>query len=285
MKKRHFLTYLCIFLFFIGLILLNDILAFGERLVGIGTWLQYVFYATVIFVVIWFIVIPIIKVVKAPEITGTPLYDIDTITPGKLAEYIKKLKLSNEEKKELREAIKKKEALRCILKEREQIADKTVKEAAQNILLLTAISQNGAFDVISSIAMNLGMIKNLIKLSGFRPSFPQLLRLYFSVFSSSLIIMSVDKMIEEIDLGEIFTSAGVGIGNIFFKSIGNGIMNALVCLRVGYTTLKYLQMGGKQFRKNRSEIQGDVRSKAIGALGSVVKSSYQKGKKVFVNET
>ncbi len=281
MKKRHFLTYVYVFLLFVGLVILSDVLSIGERLAKFGPWAEYAFYALITAIVLWFIVRPIIQVVRTPEITGIPQEEVVKMSPRQLTEYIKRLNLSSAEQSQLRMSVNRSAGVREILDARAEGSDKIVKDTAQDILLLTAISQKGSLDVISSIALNFGMISKLIKLSGFRPSFPQLLRLYISVFSSSLIIYSVDQLLEEIDLGELFGTAGIGIGSVVFKSLSNGILNALVCLRVGYTTCKYLQYGGKEFNRNKAELQGKVRSESIKSLGPVLKGSYTKGKEAF----
>ncbi len=71
-----------------------------------------------------------------------------------------------------------------------------------------------------------------------------------------MIITAIDDIIDDINFDELLGSLGEIVGtalNIVIPSATNGLMNAFVTLRVGYTTIKYLEVGYEAF--NSKEVR------------------------------
>ena len=109
--------------------------------------------------------------------------------------------------------------------------------------------------MLSVLAINLRMIKEIVEISGFRPSYPYLAKLSLNVLITSLIA----EGIEEIDVTEYMpTKLGETLTDMPFvktisSSIIGGIANSMLTCRVGVITEKYLYNDNKLL--NRKEIR------------------------------
>lgn len=279
MKSRHFWGIIIALLILVGLSLWSNIINIGETLAESSKVLSVVFYILTIGVVITFIAIPLLRTFFTPEVKNTPDVDIYSLSAPELIKYIKKLNLTSEERKQIDSSMNNYDAVVEIIKNRQQRVDDIVKESALDVFLITSLSQNGGIDILGSLAVNFKLINRIIKQVGFRPTLWQLLKLYTSVISTSLIITAVDDILDNINLGDIIGAAG----KVVLKSVTNGAMNAFVCLRVGYATIKYLEIGNKEFNKERDKITKQIISQSKTALPSVVKDGIVKSFKSIKN--
>ena len=55
------------------------------------------------------------------------------------------------------------------------------------------------------------------------------------------------------------------------QPLANGAANAYTCLRIGYATIKYLDVGDKQYRLNKKEVRRIVAKEARKDLVPVIK--------------
>ena len=117
-----------------------------------------------------------------------------------------------------------------------------IQKNAKTVLITTALSQNGNLDMLSVLAVNLKMIKEIVEVSGFRPSYPYLAKLSINVLITSLIA----EGIEEMDVSEYMPSklsetlTDLPFIKTISASILGGIANAMLTCRVGVITQKYL---------------------------------------------
>lgn len=241
------------------LIVLGNVIVIGDKIYNVSPPLAWVFYIIIVALFIWAIILPIVRIVITPPLNGFGIRDIDNLSPEETTEVIRSLKknivLTREEDKELRKSENRKLLIGKILKRRYEEMESAVKAAAVSNFVITAVSQNGAFDFISSMVINLRMINAVIRKLGIRPSSIQVLKLYATVMSSSLIITSLDNILDDMDFGELIGGLGVLGGQItklVVPSATNGLLNALVTLRVGYTTIKYLEVGNRSFDKSET---------------------------------
>lgn len=113
-------------------------------------------------------------------------------------------------------------------------------------MLSTAISQNAKVDMITVYGVNIKMIKELVVKCGFRPSIRNLSKLSINVLSTALIADGLEK----ISFDEIFPQGSLGIlENVplikpVMSSVTQGIANALLTLRIGMVSRKYLFKDG-----------------------------------------
>lgn len=226
------------YLFWIGGIIglmsvcvISDVIALGDRMMKTSSVIGWCFYLMVAALFFGFIVWPCLRVLLIPEITG-----MESVNENMHAD------LKNQ-----------------------------VMESAKVSLMMTTVSQNGSIDIIANTAITFKLIGQLVKAAGYRPTLPQLLRLYSSVITTSLIVASVDEVIDNLDISGMISNAGVGAICKLFQPLANGAANAYTCMRVGYATIKYLECGGKAYNRNKSEIRKAVAKEARHDLIPVMK--------------
>jgi len=254
------------------LIVIGNVISIGDKIAGIHPGFAYLFYGVVIALFIWLVVLPVVRVIVTPPLKGIGRENITGYTPAEVTEYIKdlksKIKLTKEEERELKISSDRKKTIENIFTGRREEMEKVVKNAGVSTFVITAISQNGSFDFISSVVINFRMINAIVKTLGKRPSYGQLIKLYISVISASLVITAIDDIFGDIDFSSLLGSLG-GVTkalNIIIPSATNGLMNAFVTLRVGYATIKYLEVGNEDFDREEAR-QFALRSARKQLLG------------------
>jgi len=117
-----------------------------------------------------------------------------------------------------------------------------IQHHAKTVMISTAISQNGRLDFITVIVVNIQMIKELVVMCGFRPSYRNLAKLIVNVFTTALIA----EGLENVNISDILPQSTMQmLGEIplikpMISSVVEGISNALLTLRIGIVTRKYL---------------------------------------------
>lgn len=216
----------------------GNIITVADKVSQLSPWLGYAFYGVLLLLTAAFIVWPSIKIIFTPELDPS----------GEM--------MSDEDRED---------------------ADRLVKKSAQNVFILTSVSQNGALDIFTCLSMNISMINRLVELRGKRPSFGQILRLYAAVASSSVLIASADEALDDINLSEILGMSGINATGVLLKSMTNGMLNALVTMRVGMTALRYLELGSLEFNRNKTSIRKEIRRKAMARMPAVVAMGIKNG--------
>ena len=232
-------------------ILLSNVLDVGQKLRDIHPYVEYAFYglSAILFYVL--IVNPIRVIVLSPTFTVDAMLTDDNkrhkIYKDAAQVLLKNDVLTDEDKTLLKNSMNNHQELHAGLK---TVFETTLKNEmnevivrnAKSVLVTTALSQNGNLDMLSVLAINLKMIKEIVEVSGFRPSYPYLGKLSLNVMVTSLIA----EGIEEIDFTEYMpTKIGETLTDIpFLKTISSsvigGISNSLLTCRVGIITQKYL---------------------------------------------
>lgn len=232
MNMRKYIFWIAGFIALMAVCIMGDVIALGDKLMATSAVLGWIFYSLVVVLFTGLIVFPCLRVLLTPEITGMETVDEE-----------KHIELKDQ-----------------------------VKEAAKVSLLMTTVSQNGSIDIIANTAITFKLIGQLVKTAGYRPTLPQLLRLYSSVITTSLIVASVDEVIDNLDLGGMLGNAGVGAVCKIFQPLANGAANAYTCMRVGYATIKYLECGSKAYNRDKALIRKAVAKEARRDLIPVMKA-------------
>ena len=94
----------------------------------------------------------------------------------------------------------------------------------------------------------------------------------FPHISSSIIIGSVDELMDDIDLGSLIGVTGMKLAGSILKSGANGAANAFITLKVGKSTMKYLEEGAREFREHSKAVKREIRRNARKELPKVVAS-------------
>lgn len=232
MMKRKYIFLIATFFILLVLCVLGNLITVGDKIVAVSALLGPLYYMAIAILIVYLMIIPAIRVILTPEYKG------------------------NEDLGE--------ESLNAMRH--------TIKEAAKVSFMMTSVCHNGSIDALANTAISFKMMAELIRNAGRRPSLPQLFRLYSSVITTSLIVSSVDEVVDNIDISSLVGSAGVGVLCKVLQPITNGAANAYTCLRMGYATLKYLQVGEKQYCASKDEIRKQVASQSRKEILPVIKS-------------
>lgn len=317
--KRNLILIAAIFIGIIATLLLGNIITIGDKIGELThIYVEYAFYIIIIVLVFLYIVRPIVKTHRSPEIPAlsvnnnwrnAELYDFAKKLAKNCA-YIpdSKLRKAHQEKflKEMRtvqtnnlkEVISKEIELRLNGDKSLNVLgiNNRIKEWAKTVFMVTAVSQNGKLDTISVLIMNYKMISDIVLASGFRPTKPQMLKLYITVLTTALITYCISQVFtdmkdvrpfgsndnnladnmeidsEDIGNGIIESIKNFRIPGIAVGSIVDGCLNAIMTLRIGYVTRAYLVNGANALTgiQNKRKIKRQAIREAVSTLPGVI---------------
>lgn len=274
-SRRSFIICAVALVSIVVISLVGNIITIGDKAAEIHPWLGWGFYIVLGLFLLCFVVLPTLKFIFTPELKGDERNEIDLMESDELRRYIKRLSLTQQERELFATAESELEGAKMVIRKRDEEATKLVRKAALNVFIVTGISQNGSFDIITAFGMNIQMINRLVNLRHRRPTFTQLLELYIVILSSTLIISLTDNILDEIDGNELFGSVAGGLAKTLVASAVNGAMNAYMTLRIGKMTMKYLELGSKNFKQNRSKLRREARRSALKEVPAIAKSGVE----------
>ncbi len=289
MKKRDS-TKLFWYLIAIGfvvlfiLILLSSILDVGDRLRSIHPYVEYGFYGLSAILVYLLILRPLNIIMFSPSFSVETTLDEATRKNHLVYKRVAKRLIAldtfpPEEEKKLLAAMGSSILLREALNETfnkhiKKQMNAVIRRNAKTVMISTAISQNGRLDFFTVVAVNLKMIKELVVMCGFRPSFKNLSKLTVNVFTTALIAEGLENM----DITELMPTSTVNaIGDIPFikplvSSVAQGMSNGLLTLRIGIVTRKFLFSDAKEITKE--EIRRTALLEAAGMMPQVMADAF-----------
>ena len=262
MKKRQYFWFTLAlgFIILFLLMLLSSVLDVGDRLRIIHPYVSYGFYGLV-FILVFILLIRPLYVILIKQ-----TFNIQTsLDEGSNLRLLKQSArrilnydfVSDEDKSKIKETLHDGKALIPVLSNvyqgpiKKEMA-KRMRHHAKTVMVSTAISQNGRLDFITIMHVNLRMIKELVELSGFRPSYQQLAKLSVNVITTAL----VAEGLENLDISEVLPQSTMNsLSEIplikpFISSVTQGISNALLTLRIGIVTREYLFTTSKELTQN-----------------------------------
>jgi len=250
------------------LMLLSSVINIGERLRKLHVSVEIAFYVLVFLIVFLVIINPIRIILTSPSFEICTTIDPDSHKVRSIYRAVARNMAKNqnvdEEHRLLLTKYKNYDELQmnmtvvfhdCIKKNLNNI----IIKKAKTVLISTAICQNARMDMITVFSVNLNMIKNLVTECGFRPNMTNLSKLTINVFSTALIA----EGLESISIDDILpNSVNNALGQIPFikpvmASVTQGIANALLTIRIGCVTRKYL------FRDGNIITKEDIRKSAF----------------------
>lgn len=276
-KKTKYIWYtlaICCLLLF-ALILLSSIIALGERLGRIHLAVEIIFYVLIAVLVFFGIINPIRIIVGSPDLAiVTSLEQNDP----KVYKVYKKVasniannnNLPDDSLKLLTEYQTKEELLinlqYVFAVDIKKDLNKIIINQAKVVLISTAICQSARFDMITVFTINLQMIKQLVLKCGFRPSMRNLSKLTVNVFGTALIAEGLENM----RLEDVLPASSLNVlGEIplikpLLSSVLQGIANALLTIRIGCVTRRYLFSDGAVVTKE------DIRRQALKEAAKIL---------------
>lgn len=250
------------------LMLLSSVINIGERLRKIHVSVEIAFYVLVFLIVFLVIINPIRIILTSPSFEICTTLDPDSHKVRSVYRAVARNMAKNqnvdEEHRLLLTKYKNYDELQmnmtvvfhdCIKKNLNNI----IIKKAKTVLISTAICQNARMDMITVFSVNLNMIKDLVTECGFRPNMTNLSKLTINVFLTALIA----EGLESISIDDILpNSVNNALGQIPFikpvmASVTQGIANALLTIRIGCVTRKYL------FRDGNIITKEDIRKSAF----------------------
>lgn len=240
-----------------------SVIQVGEQLKSIHEYAPYVFYGLVAILVYVLLIRPIVIILLSPSFSIDTTLDKNPKREYGVFKRVAKRLLEQEDLPDsIKENIKKSYSNPSALRDALQNAyihhtkkkmNKIIREHAKTVMVSTAISQNGRLDFITVIVVNIKMIKELVLVCGFRPSFKNLAKLVINVFITALIA----EGLENINIGDILPQSTMNmLGEIplikpIMSSVLEGVSNALLTLRIGIVTRKYLFDDSKELTKEK----------------------------------
>lgn len=266
---------------FLLILIISSILSIGEKLRNIHEYVEYGFYVLAFFLIYFLIINPVRVVLFAPTFSIVSILDQKTGKSYRLCKKIRKNILSKTEiPEEGKEILTRKASSKTELKENlhtffntyvKKEINKVIFKNAKTVMISTAISQNGKLDMLTVIAVNLKMIKEIVEKCGFRPSYAKLGKLSLNVLTTALIA----EGLEGIDFNELFPNttanilADIPFVRTLINSILQGISNALLTIRIGIVTRRYLFSEYKELDK--SEVRKEAFKESVKMLPVVIK--------------
>lgn len=277
--KKTIVTILCTAAFIVLLVFVGNVIVIANHILLVtNLYCVYAFYVVLLILAVKFLVLPIIRLVRMPQITiltkptdNTSAKELYNIGKNLVKSFPKERtnEKSTFERKVYSFGISQPSKQMTLVGEEidkriESIDDK-IKRYGKRVFVLTAISQNSRFDTISVLILNFRMINDLIKSTGFRPNYYQLFQIYWRVLMTGAFAYAtseVSEMADEVFLSNISTEIGEKIGSatfgtllgVFTKSLADGAVNGLLTLRLGYVTKKYLEIGFDKYKDHKQRI-------------------------------
>ncbi len=148
---------------------------------------------------------------------------------------------------------------------------KIINLTSTKVLITTALSQNSKFDAISVALLNIRMIMQICVKCGYHPTYFRLSKLIIKVFRNAMFAYAVqsfnlqDILVDSVDkLVKGALSAIPGLSTLT-KSLTQGASNALLTLRIGIITRKYLyeEFNIQRMIKNPDEVEVELVTSAL----------------------
>ena len=271
MKKKTNIIWYLVAIGFIALfllVLLSSIISIGERLRGLHLYVEIGFYVLCAFLLYFLIINPVRIILFSPSFSIVTTLDKDSLKAHRVYKEVSKNVLNNELiplTDEERHGLMHYESY-ADLKDGLNVAlNGSIKKAvrkiivrnAKTVMLSTAISQNAKLDMVCVVSCNVKMIKEIVVACGFRPSMKNLSKLTINVGATALIADGL----ENINLEDILPTQTINsLSNIpllkpLLSSVSQGLMNALLTIRVGLITRGYLFSDSKNLNKNQIRLE------------------------------
>ena len=153
-------------------------------------------------------------------------------------------------------------------------------KSAGKVFLTTSISQNDKIDAVSVLLVNVSLVKQIVGIYGYRPSYAKLFRIYTRVLRSALTAYGM----ENVNWFNVFSKFFSGVAkkipfiDTLVDSTVQGTVSAFLTLLVGYKTKKYICSDYKE-QENLSVEGGfdvsDEEVKIASALASQIRKQKQ----------
>lgn len=262
------------------LALIGSIVSLGNQLSSIHLVLGIAYYAAVLVLIVMGVAYPIARTIGHPIVC---LYELKTGSGRKrekhlrlIIESLQRADLPSDTKARLAERpddIAADECIALFKSTLEPAIDRRIKDAAKASFVTTSISQTPALDMISIMAIDFRMIREIVEDCGYRPSAPALLGLYIRAMKATIIAGGLEEMDFEEVMALIGGNAALTASSVVFSSAAQGAANAFLTVRVGVITktLLFSEEGPADMRELRRSSYGEALAflKSCGLMGDL----------------
>lgn len=139
-------------------------------------------------------------------------------------------------------------------------ANALIWKSAGKVFLTTSVSQSDKIDAVSALLVNLSLVKQIVGIYGYRPSYAKLFRVYVAVLRNSLLAYGMQNVNWFNVFGKFFTGLAHKIPflDTLVDSAVQGTVNAFMTVLVGYKTKKYLCSDYKKQEKLDLDVEDAV---------------------------
>lgn len=160
-------------------------------------------------------------------------------------------------------------------------ANSVIFKSAGRAFLTTSVSQNDKIDALSTLLINLSLVKQVVGIYGYRPSFSKLFRVYLTVLKTSLVAYGM----QNVNWFNVFSKFFSGVAkkipflDTVVDSTVQGTVSAFLTLLVGYKTKKYLCSDYKKQEKIAGDDEIGVADDEVKIAASLAKEIRLKNEK------
>ncbi|MBQ9520490.1 MAG: DUF697 domain-containing protein [Acholeplasmatales bacterium] len=242
-----------------AVIMLSAVLNIGSKIRSLnesfGLYLEIGFYALMVLVLVFGIIRPIIIIVKSPSLAIiTTVDDRSRKTISTYKKVAKVIVKNNELPLDQKVLLTSYHNPDELLFNISYVFQNTVRKQlngiiirnAKIVMISTAICQNGKFDMMTTFAVNVKMIKELVLKCGFRPSMKNLSKLTVNVFATALIADGLENLTlqDVMPKTALDTISEIPMLGKLIESFLDGCANAILTLRIGCVARRYLYSDG-----------------------------------------
>ena len=247
---------------FLLLLLLGNILIVGGRLSALHPAVGWLFYGLMAAGFLWLVVSPLWDYLRLPPLSSVAAVLDESQTPDyalcrRIARRLAVSEaLSAEEQARLSVAEGQGSDLLPLLREAfsgpvKGAMDAHIYRTAKGVMVASVVSQSSQLDALIVLASSLRLIQQLVRLTGYRPSWVQLGKLYVNVILTALLV----EALEDVDPGDFLASLHAmptipGL-NFVAQAFLQGMGCTFFLIRIGLITEKYLYQDVKKEGMNR----------------------------------
>ncbi|MBQ9660744.1 MAG: DUF697 domain-containing protein [Bacteroidales bacterium] len=250
------------------ILLTGNIITIGDKLAAGSPVLAWAFYGLLAAALVWLVVLPTCRILLAkpfPKLSVDPAAEDSPELREELKRFARSLAdnlgdLPAEEASAHRaELLARLDSfydlaeLRSIIQdELDRRFDKAqghISQWAKTVFLVTTVSQTGRIDALTSLVINCRMIADVIRCSGYRPTWGQLGKLYARILATALFSYYLSDTLDKVEVDPEMLHLGaltkIPLAGIVTRSLADGTANTLLSLRIGHVTLACLREGAE----------------------------------------
>ena len=248
------------------ILLAGNVIVIGDKLAAASPVLAWVFYGLLLGALCWLVIVPTCRILFAKPFPKLSVDDSAQDSPELRAElktFARSLADNLGDMAPEEAAAHRRDLLAQVdnfydlpelrgiiqteLDRRFDKAKQHINQWAKTVFLVTTVAQTGRIDAITSLVINCRMIADIIRCSGYRPTWGQLGKLYARILATSLFSYylsdTLDKVEVDPEMLHLSALSKIPLVGTVTRSLVDGTANTLLSLRIGHVALACLREG------------------------------------------